>query len=50
MFILLSNLSTLIVPDDGYSREASSALYLISTFLLLPTFSICHLFSTIEEA
>ena len=34
LYILLSNLSTLSVPDEGYSRKASCALNLISTFLL----------------
>ena len=29
-----SNLSILSVPDEGYPRNASWALYLISTFLL----------------
>ena len=32
--IWLSNLSTLSVPDEGYSRNASCALNLIFTFLL----------------
>ena len=31
--IWLSNLSPLVVPDDGYSRNVSCALKLISTFL-----------------
>ena len=31
---LLSNLSILSVPDEGYSRNASCELYLISTFLV----------------
>ena len=31
----LSNLSICVVPDEGYSRNASRALNLISTFLLL---------------
>jgi len=30
----VSNLSILSVPDEGYSRNASCALNLISTFLL----------------
>jgi hypothetical protein len=32
--ILLSNVSILSVPDEGYSRNASCELYLISTFLV----------------
>jgi hypothetical protein len=32
--IWLSNLSIFIVPDEGYSRNVSSTLNLISTFLL----------------
>jgi len=31
----LFNLSILSVPDEDYSRNASCALYLISTFLLI---------------
>jgi len=31
---LVSNLSILRVPDEGYSRHVSCALNLISTFLL----------------
>ena len=34
LIYLLSNLSILRVPDEGYSRNASFALNLISTFLL----------------
>ena len=34
LYILLFNLSTLSVPDEGYSRNASCALNLISTVLL----------------
>ena len=34
IFIWLSNLSTLSVPDEGYSRNASCPLNLISTLLL----------------
>ena len=34
LFTWLSNLSILSVPDEGYSRNASCALNLISTFLL----------------
>jgi hypothetical protein len=34
LFNWLSNLSILSVPDEGYSRNASGALNLISTFLL----------------
>jgi len=34
-FILISNLSILSIPDEDYSRNASCALNLISTFLLL---------------
>jgi hypothetical protein len=33
--ILLSNLSILRVPEEGYSRNASCALNLMSTFLML---------------
>ena len=32
--IWFSNISTLIVPDEGYSRNVSCTLILISTFLL----------------
>jgi len=32
--LLLSNLLTLSIPDEGYSRNVSCALNLISTFLL----------------
>ena len=38
LIYLLSNLSILRVPDEGYSRNASFALNLISTFLLDKTF------------
>jgi len=34
-FNWLSNLSILSVPDEGYSRNVSCALNLMSTFLLL---------------
>ena len=34
--IWLSNLSILSLPDEGYSRNASCAPNLISTFLLNP--------------
>jgi hypothetical protein len=37
LIIWLSNLSTLSVPDEGYSRNASCALNLISTFSLYYT-------------
>jgi len=37
--IWLSNLSNLSVPDEGYSRNKSCALNLISAFLFLVTFS-----------
>jgi len=33
-YLILSDISTLGVPDEGYSRNASFALNLISTFLL----------------
>jgi hypothetical protein len=38
-FILISNLSILSVPYEDYSRKASCALSLISTFVLL---SLCR--------
>ena len=34
IFICLSNLLIVSVPDEGYSRDASCALHFISTFLL----------------
>ena len=34
-YIWLSNLSTLSVPDEGYYRNVSCELYLISTFLFV---------------
>ena len=37
MLIWLSNLMTMNVPDQGYSRNMSCALSFISTFLLVPT-------------
>jgi hypothetical protein len=34
LIVWLSNLSILSVPDEGYSRNAPCALYIISTLLL----------------
>jgi len=39
--IWLSNLSILNIPEVGYSRNASCALILISTFLLDKFISCC---------
>ena len=42
--IWLSNLPVLSVPDEAYSRNASCALNLISTFLLIHLTVIYHTF------
>jgi hypothetical protein len=48
MFILLSNLSTLIVPDDGYSREYT--IFDIYVFITTDIFYLSPLSETPENA
>jgi hypothetical protein len=46
-WFLGSNILSLRVPEEGYSRNASCALNLISTFLLNKK-SICHIWTNTE--
>jgi len=41
-FVLFSNLSTLSAPEEGCSRNGSSALHLISSFLLVHVHDMNH--------